>query len=211
MNTRKRNFDKDAASWDENPVRLKLAADVADAIAKQVALSSQMEVIDFGCGTGLLALRLQPLVRSIVGVDSSQGMLDVFQSKIARSKPGNVRGARVDLDHGAALEGSFDLIVSSMTLHHIQDVQSLLDRLFRITKPGGHLCIADLDLEQERFHDDNTGVFHFGFDRAALRRNFEAAGFVEVRDGTAAAVAKPSRDGTTGRFPVFLMTGRKSG
>jgi predicted TPR repeat methyltransferase len=78
----KRDFDKVAASWD-TPMRVKLATDVAGAVSAEVRLATEMDVLDFGCGTGLLALQLQPYVRSITGVDSSQGMLDVLGSKIA--------------------------------------------------------------------------------------------------------------------------------
>lgn len=75
--------------------------------------------------------------------------------------------------------------------------------------PGGYLCIADLDLDGGRFHEDNTGVFHFGFDREALRKTFIAAGFSNVRDVSAAEVEKPVAHGERKRFTVFLMTGRK--
>ncbi len=211
MSTEKRDFDKEAAAWDENPARVRLADDVADAIAREVAIRSDMETLDFGCGTGLLTLRLAGLVKFITGVDSSQGMLDVLAAKTARQSLPNVRTLRLDVEKGDALPGVWDLIVTSMTLHHIERVEALLDRLYRVLSPGGHLCIADLDSDDGQFHSDNQGVFHQGFDRAALRRAFADAGFVEVRDTTAAEVAKPARDGQLRRFTVFLMTGFKKG
>jgi ubiquinone/menaquinone biosynthesis C-methylase UbiE len=209
MSTEKRNFDAEAASWDEHPVRVKLAGDVARAIADRHIVTSDMDAMDFGCGTGLLTLQLAPLVRSIMGVDSSQGMLDVLKAKIARLKPANVRTQLVDLDKGDPLEGRYNLIASSMTLHHIRDTGDLFKRFNRILTPGGRLCVADLDSEGGRFHDDNTGVFHFGFDRAALRQELTAAGFTDIVDTTAAEVAKPSPDGQMRRFTIFLITARK--
>ncbi len=97
-----------------------------------------------------------------------------------------------------------------MTLHHIRDVQPLLDLFYKITESGGYLCIADLDLDDGQFHGDNQdGVFHDGFDRAALRQMFIKAGFSDVRDRTATTVVKPVPGGTRS-FTIFLMTGRKS-
>ena len=61
MNTGKRNSDNEAADWDHQPGRVKLANDVARAISGAVKPNRQMEVLDFGCGTGLLTVALQPL------------------------------------------------------------------------------------------------------------------------------------------------------
>jgi len=67
----RRDFDKEAAKWDENPGRVKLANEVADSIIREAAPSAGMDALDFGCGTGLVTLRIQPLVGSITGADSS--------------------------------------------------------------------------------------------------------------------------------------------
>jgi ubiquinone/menaquinone biosynthesis C-methylase UbiE len=207
MNEEKRDFDAVAASWDENPGRVKVATDIAQAITREIALGPDMDVMDFGCGTGLVALALQPLVRSVTGVDSSQGMLDVLAAKIARRGLGNVRTLFCDLARGDVLDGRYDLVVSAMTLHHVREIEPLLAQFARVTAPGGWLCIADLDPDDGEFHDDNTGVFHCGFERAALRDVFVAAGFEDVRATDAAEVVKPGRDGALRRFTVFLMTG----
>ena len=210
MNNEKRDFDKLAASWDEKPARVKLAEDVARAVAGQVVLTPGMDVLDFGCGTGLLTVQLHPFVRSVTGVDSSQGMLDMFRKKIAALNLNNVNALYADLEKGDTLAGRYDLVVSNMTLHHIKEIKPLFEQFHRITAPAGHLCIADLDPDNGKFHDDNTGVFHFGFDRKDLRTVFAEAGFDDVRDTDAAQVVKPGIDGEMGRFTVFLMTGQRS-
>jgi ubiquinone/menaquinone biosynthesis C-methylase UbiE len=209
MSSERRDFDSAAANWDEKPARVQLAGDVAAAIMQQVALQPDMEVLDFGCGTGLLTLRLAPLVKSVTGVDSSRGMLDVLAAKIARQNVGNVRALLLDLEAGDALPDTYDLIVSSMTLHHIREIGPLLDRFYQALTPGGRLCLCDLDLDDGLFHDDNQGVFHSGFDRTSLRQALAAAGFEDIQDTTAAEVTKPTRLGELRRFTIFLMTGRK--
>jgi len=209
MNMDKRDFDKEAPTWDENPARVKLAQGIAAAIEKRGVLTPETDAMDFGCGTGLLTLLVRPQIRSIVGVDSSQGMLDALHAKIARLKLTGVRAQLVDLDKGDALGGRYDLIVSSMTLHHIRDVASLFERFRRILTPGGHLALADLDSEGGLFHSDNTGVFHLGFDRATLRQTLKEAGFEDIEDVTASEVVKPTIDGQVRRFTIFLMTGRR--
>jgi ubiquinone/menaquinone biosynthesis C-methylase UbiE len=205
----KRDFDKEAASWDENPERVKLAQEIADAMSNDITLAPVMDVLDFGCGTGLLTLRLQPYVRSIIGVDSSQGMLDVLNSKVLKQNLTNVKTLCLDLDRGDDLPGRYDLVVSSMTLHHIKDTKPILNLFHDIITPSGYLCIADLDPDDGQFHSDNRGVFHFGFDREELRREFSEAGFADVRDRSAGGVMKFIVGEGLQMFTVFLMTGRK--
>lgn len=218
----KRDFDKEAAVWDEKPARLKLAKEIADAISKAVILKPDMDIIDFGCGTGLLTVEiynLQPLVRSIIGIDSSKGMLDILNTKISKLNLTNVKTMLVDIDQGDAIKAvcekrgcktsGYNLVTSSMTLHHIKEIKPLLEQFYQIIGEGGHLCIADLDPDDGRFHENNTGVFHFGFNRDELRQTFVDAGFKNVKDDLAAKVAKPDQNGVIREFDVFLITGEK--
>jgi ubiquinone/menaquinone biosynthesis C-methylase UbiE len=209
MGSEKRDFDQAAASWDERPQRVKLAKDVADAVIRLGGVQPTMDVLDFGCGTGLLTLQLQPLVHSITGVDSSRGMLEILNGKISGRKLANARTVLCDLDNGDLLPGKYDLVVSSMTMHHIPEIAPLLAHFYQVLAPGGCLCVADLDDEGGRFHGDNTGVFHFGFQRDVLRGWFAEAGFVDVVDDTAAEIVKDDDAGAPARFSVFLMIGRK--
>ena len=209
INAEKRNFDQEAANWDQVPERVKVAQDIAHSMIREITLTPDMGVLDFGCGTGLLTFAIQPFVRSITGVDSSQGMLDVFNKKIKEQNLDNVKTNYLNLDKGDVLEGSYHLIISSMTLHHIKRVGPLLKLFHQVLRPSSTLCIADLDLDNGQFHSNNDGVFHFGFDREDLRRMFINAGFRNVRHRAAAQVEKPVGGGQTRLFTMFLMTGRK--
>ncbi len=205
----KRDFDKEAASWDERPYRVKLAKETADAMRTRVTVRSDMDVMDFGCGTGLLTIQLQPLVRSITGVDSSQGMLDILRRKIVELKLANVETRLVDLDKGDTLAGAYHLIVSNMTLHHVKDIEQLFSQFYNVLTPRGYLCIADLDLEDGQFHHDNTGVFHFGFDRKELKGTLQKVGFDNVQESSATEMERRILSGETRTFTIFLITGQK--
>ena len=209
INAKKRNFDQEAANWDHVPGRVKVARDIAQSMIKEITLTPNMDVLDFGCGTGLLTLALQPFVRSITGVDSSSGMLDVFQTKIKEQHLSNVKANYLDLGKGYVLTGSYHLIVSSMTLHHVKNISPLLKQFYSILLPGGFLGIADLDLDDGKFHSNNDGVFHFGFDRAKLRKAFTEAGFDNVQDVSAVEVEKATLNKEMRQFTVFLVTGQK--
>jgi ubiquinone/menaquinone biosynthesis C-methylase UbiE len=209
INNKKRNFDQEAVNWDHVPGRVKLARDIAHSIIQEIVLTPDMDVLDFGCGTGLLTFALQPFVHSITGVDSSQGMIDVFKTKIKEQKLNNVKADYIDLDKGDVLNGSYHLIVSSMTLHHIKNITPLLKQFYSILLPSGQLAITDLEPDNGQFHSNNEGVFHFGFDRKELYRMFIDTGFCDVKHLTAAQIEKQVEGGRTRLFSIFLLTGRK--
>lgn len=205
----KKDFDKEAAQWDANPGRVQLANEVADAIIREAAPSRDMDVLDFGCGTGLVLLRLQPLVRNITGVDSSPGMIGVLEGKIRTQVLKNVTTQVVDFEKGDRVEGRFHLLVSSMTLHHVPDTAGLFKQWHELLLPGGRVCFADLDAEDGSFHGDNTGVFHKGFDRKHLNQLLLLAGFHDVRQSTATTMTRDVVGKGNKEFPIFMIIAKK--
>ncbi|MEN6389205.1 MAG: class I SAM-dependent methyltransferase [Syntrophomonas sp.] len=209
MKDENRDFDKDAATWDENAGRIKMATNIANSIKYAVALDNSIDVLDFGCGTGLLTLQLQPLVRSISGFDSSKGMLQVLEDKIKNQNIDNVTTTYIDIEQGGILKSSYDLVVCSMTLHHVREPQLLIKQFKNVLKPDGILCIADLDSDGGLFHGANSeGVFHNGFDRNMLRETLREAGFGNIQFRTAAEVVRFIPGGLR-PFTIFLATGLK--
>jgi 2-polyprenyl-3-methyl-5-hydroxy-6-metoxy-1,4-benzoquinol methylase len=103
----------------------------------------------------------------------------------------------------------FDLIVTSMTLHHVPDTGHILRIFHDLLTPGGYLCIADLDQEDGSFHGPEVDVHH-GFDQADLSRRAAQAGFADIHFQTVFSIAKEHESGTRD-YPVFLMTARRAG
>ncbi len=204
----RRDFNKEAAQWDK-PERIKLANDVASAIIREAGPLSKVNALDFGCGTGLLTLKLQPQVKTITGVDSSMGMLEVLRGKIKTQGLGNVFAMFVNFEKGVRVQGTYDLIVSSMTVHHIPDTAALFRQWYALLMPGGRIFFSDLDAEDGSFHTDNTGVFHHGFDRAKLKTILHTIGYREIRDTTASTILKDAAGGGTREFPVFMISAKK--
>jgi len=209
MTEARTDFDKLAAQWDQNPVPVRIALGVGEAIIRETSPDPTMDVLDFGCGTGLVLLRLQPLVKSVTGVDSSPAMLEKLQEKFIAQGIANGSTQLVDFEQGGRISGSFDLIVSSMTLHHVSDTAEIFAQWYGLLKQNGRVCFADLDSEDGSFHADNAGVKHFGFDRDGLAQLLTRTGFREVRHLTATTVAREIEGKGTREFPVFLIVARK--
>ena len=205
----KTDFDGKAATWDEDPFKVNLANEVADAMIKELHPAPDMDVLDYGCGSGLVTLRLQPLVKSITGMDSSKKMLEVLRAKVEKRGLSNVHTQFIDLEQGAKVDARFHIIVTSMTLHHVGEPAFLFDQLYSLLLPGGQIAIADLDKEDGSFHHDNAGVLHFGFERSYLKDMLGKAGFREMRDTTAATITRTVPEKGPLDFTVFMITGRK--
>ena len=208
MDEVKMRFDRVAAEWDSNPGRVVLARAVTAAIRKAVALRPDMNAMDFGAGTGLVTLALLPYVGSITAVDASGEMLRMLDEKLKALRIGNVHTMPCDIAKTTLPAAEFDLIVSSMVLHHIPDVSQTLRRLRPCLRSGGWIALADLDSENGTFHSDSTGVFHHGFDRGEICRWLQAAGFMDTTAREAHRIVRPSADGQSHEYPVFLVTGR---
>jgi len=196
------HFAHKSKTWDMNSKRVQNAKGIADLIVKNIKLNKSMELMDFGAGTGLLSYFVAPFVSKIVAVDNSPSMLKEFHNKYDEFKC-ETEVVEKDLSTDT-LDRKFDGVISSMTMHHLEDIPALLSKLYVIVNEGGFIALADLDSEDGSFHSNNTGVFHHGFDRAELAKQAQDAGFKNVSFSLASTINKPHRD-----FTVFLMTASK--
>lgn len=203
-------FDKAAATWDNKPLRVAMTTAIGETIVREVQLFQKMDVLDYGCGTGLLSLFLLPHVRSVTGADNSVGMLDVLRGKIADMALNTMEVMRLDLEHDTVPDKRFHMIVTAMTMHHVRDTDNLLRAFHRLLHPGGVLCLVDLDTEPGTFHADaGEAVYHHGFDRDELKGRLKEIGFADTRDMTAHTIRKEVSEGQAESFPIFLIVARR--
>ncbi len=90
------------------------------------------DVLEVGCGTGLVLERIARFARSAKGIDVSPGMLE------------RARERGLDVELGSATElpfddNSFDVCCSFKVLAHVPDIEGALAEMARVTRPGGHV------------------------------------------------------------------------
>jgi ubiquinone/menaquinone biosynthesis C-methylase UbiE len=101
-------------------------------VAAVADLAKGREVLEVGCGTGLILQRLAGLARRAAGVDLSPGML-------ARARE---RGLDVREADATALpfgDATFDVAVSFKVLAHIPEVAKAIAEMCRVVRPGGYV------------------------------------------------------------------------
>lgn len=194
------HFDEQAATWDD-AAKVQRAHDVARAVQARVSVPAGARLLEYGAGTGLVTQALRELCGDlqVTLADNSTGMRQVLVQKIASGAlPSGARVWDLDLERQAPPADRFDLIVSSLVLHHVHDLPTVLSAFATLLDPGGHLCIADLDKEDGNFHPHGFDVHH-GFDRQELAAALEQAGFADVTVGDCTQI---DREGTA--YGVFL-------
>jgi cyclopropane fatty-acyl-phospholipid synthase-like methyltransferase len=196
------HFKHKSKSWDMNSKRVKNAKSIASLIVKNIKFNGAMEIMDLGAGTGLLSYFIAPHVSKIIAVDNSPSMLEEFKNKASEfESETEILAADISTDD---LGRTFDGIISSMTIHHVEDTKALFSKLYALLNDNGFIAIADLDTENGSFHSDNAGVFHYGFDRKMLETIAKEVGFKEITFELASTINKPQAT-----FTVFLMTAIK--
>ncbi len=197
----KDHFHTRASQWDKGSIRVTGAKKIADAIRENIQLTKEMEILDFGVGTGLLGFDIAKSVKKVYGVDISSKMIEALESK--NTPQLNIETYTRDIIK-EPLEMNFDGLISSMTLHHIQNLEIYFATIYKIIKDDGFIAIADLQSEDGSFHSDNAGVFHFGFEKDILCKIVNDAGFKEVDFKVINTINKPHND-----FDIFLLTARR--
>ena len=167
-----------------------------------------MHALDFGSGTGLLSFPLRDQLGHIVLADSSPGMLQVVDEKIAAVGAANMTTRLADPRAAVFPDERFDLIYSSMVLHHIPDTAAILRAWHAQLNPDGWLCIADLEAEDGTFHGIEVDVHH-GFVPADLLALAHAAGFQAPTLKTVLHIDKEAPEGPRA-YPVFLLVAHKA-
>lgn len=197
------HFDSRAAEWDSDPAKVAQSGRVAAAILAAVPVPQSARLLEYGAGTGLVTQALGERIGPKVLADNSAGMRQVLQDKIAAGTLPDAQVWELDLEHDPVPDAQFDLIVSSLVLHHVHDLPRVLAGFAALLAPGGHVALSDLDREDGSFHQaDFDG--HHGFDRAELADQLRAAGLTEVSFTDCGAIDK---EGTA--YPVFLAIGRR--
>ena len=164
------HFNHRAESFDF-PKNQSLADLVNAEIKQQVSELSTKSILDFGGGTGLIALPLAKQAKSVTLVDIAEKMLEQARIKVKNQKLKNLHLIQQDLLF-KPLEQTFDLIIVSRVLHHMPNLDDSLAMFKEHLTHGGQLFIADYTKPDKEKH---------GFIISELEENIKNHGFSDIQ------------------------------
>ena len=146
----KLNFKGWISSFTGQSIPLDEMRDWADSTVARIVRYQPQEVLEIGCGTGLILFRLAPQCRRYVGVDFASGLLEWTRHHLPMIENS---GCEIELYQRRADElddwpaASFDCVVLNSVVQYFPDVDYLLKVLhaaIRLTRPGGRVFIGDV-------------------------------------------------------------------
>ena len=165
----KHDFNHKAETFD-SPKNIFLANLVCQAVEAQIDFLPDKAILDFGGGTGLLALPLAKQAQSVTLVDISEKMLEQARLKAEDQEIRNLQLLEQDL-LANPLEQQFDLIVLSRVLHHMPDLDATLAMFHHHLRENGQVLIADFV---------KTDTNHHGFELTELENKLAQFGFSSI-------------------------------
>ena len=184
-------WDKYAPGYDNRI--LKIFKNAYDLSIQKVCsiLSPDQQVLDMGCGTGIISIGIAPYVNRVIATDLSSEMISVAKGKARNQSITNV-DFRVGDSYALPFpDESFDVVLLFNSLHIVKEPAALLREAHRLLRPGGRLvsatdCYAEpvpfrvrlLLHAQKLLHLVDYIPFVWDYRIEELRRLFEQNAFV---------------------------------
>jgi SAM-dependent methyltransferase len=135
------HFDTIADVYDESLPAHVVEHYLRKRVAFLTTLCAPGRTLDVGCGTGILAQQLARRGYQVVGLDPSEGMLEVMRARSPEVEAVCASGTALPFP-----ADTFDLVLTVAAMHHIAEpsaVRQTLIEMARVTCPGGRIVIWD--------------------------------------------------------------------
>jgi tRNA (cmo5U34)-methyltransferase len=201
-------FDIKAAEWDKNRMHWDRSAAIATEIINEIPIKPHFRAMEYGAGTGILSFLLKDHLSEILLLDNSTEMIRLTNEKIASSGVKNLYTKFFDLEHTELTGEKFDFIYTQMVLHHVSDIESIINKFHELLNPEGFLAIADLYPEDGSFHGPEVDVHH-GFDVESLSDLLKKKHFSNLSHKECFVIKRQISESETRSFPVFILIGKR--
>lgn len=97
-------------------------------------------VLDLGCGTGYFSQRLKDDYDFVMALDIARSMLSNSSQKLGKE----IQRIQADMHQFPILNDQLDLIFSNLVIQWSQNLEQVLNEIYRVLKPGGKFCFSTL-------------------------------------------------------------------
>ena len=127
-------------------------------VRETLQLREGERVLDIGVGPGFLAAEAAAIVGPsgrVCGIDVSDSMLAIAQTRATRAGSATVELERADANHLPYPDASFDVAVSTQVLEYVEDIPGALAEIRRVLCPGGRVLLLDTDWDSVVWHSSD--------------------------------------------------------
>ena len=164
---------------EDEDIRVKRAHAVSIEIESYIG-HGPLEVMEFGCKTGLISLNLKNKISEGLLVDSSAENIKELEQKLRDRHLSHLQTYTGDILE-SDIDRQFDVIYSSMVMHHIKDFKAVIKKLVSYLKNNRKLIIVDLLPDSGEFHRHHLEFDgHHGFTINEMVAALKEAGLKEV-------------------------------
>lgn len=155
-----KRFNAWSQKYDRSILQLLVFSRSHDMFVKNIAGDdSAMRILDVGCGTGELAMRLKQQKKGsmVSGIDLSADMINIAKAKAKSNGSGDIDFRIGDVEHMPYEDSYFDCVTCAHSFHHYPHKKKALREMFRVLKNNGKVMIID------GYKDGVLGRFIFDF------------------------------------------------
>jgi ubiquinone/menaquinone biosynthesis C-methylase UbiE len=150
MNRSEKFWDRIAERYSKRPISDEAAYQKKLQVTREY-LRPDLEVMEFGCGTGSTAITLAPCVKHIVAIDISSRMVEIAQGKADAEKIENIAFKRFTIENFRVPDQTLDVVLGHNVLHLLENKEEVIGRIHKMLKPGGVFltstaCLGDMSI-----------------------------------------------------------------
>jgi ubiquinone/menaquinone biosynthesis C-methylase UbiE len=202
----KEYFDAVARQWDR--IKRNYISDAVPFMVVAKLLGPGALAVDVGTGTGEALAALAATGARVIGVDSSEKMLQVCRQRVAEAGLENVELRLGEAEALPLADGECDTALASMVLHHLAEPAAGAREMARVVRPGGKVVIIDLVSHAQEWTREVMADVWMGFSEADVRSWLTGSGLGDVTY-SASSIPSPAEEGPSEKLETFIAVASK--
>ncbi len=138
----RKQFDKQAKNFSSWSVTRN--EEYMQAYFEFIGFGKEDELLDVACGTGEFSVFCARRIRSVHGIDISQGMIELAREQARANGLANLTFQCHDVEHVPCADSSFSVVQCRSAFHHMENYPRVFKEMLRCCKPGGRLAVQDI-------------------------------------------------------------------
>ena len=129
-------WDKIAEKYSKQPIADEESYQKKLKVTQQY-FNPEMELLEFGCGTGSTAIIHAPYVKHIRAIDISAKMIEIAKGKAEAENINNITFEQLTIDELSVADSTYDMVLGLSILHLLEDKEAAIAKVYKMLKPGG--------------------------------------------------------------------------